>query len=56
MPNGALGNRMKLDPIDQGVIVDGPRVSGPPAERFEIGLTSPSDVGVINECKGNRFD
>ncbi len=31
-------------------------MSGPPAERFEVGLTCPADVGFINECKGNRFD
>ena len=35
---------MELDPVDEGVLVDRPRVRGAVAQRFAVGLAGSPDV------------
>ncbi len=47
---------MEFDPIDQGVIVDRPGMSGPSSKGCEVRLACSADVGVIDEREGDQFD
>jgi hypothetical protein len=47
---------MELDPVQECLVVDGPRMGGPSAERFEVCFASSADVGAVDGGERDQFD
>jgi hypothetical protein len=47
---------MEFDPIEHGLVVDGPSVGSPSLEGFEVRFAGTEEVGVVDEGEGNQFD
>src|SRR4051794_8462824 len=47
---------MELDPVDEGLLVDRPRVRGAPAQRFAVGLAGSPDVRVGDLRERDKLD
>jgi hypothetical protein len=46
---------VKLDPVDEGFVVDGASMSGPLSKRFEVRFASPSNVCLGDGREGDQF-
>jgi hypothetical protein len=55
-PCGWLMDGVELDPVHEGVVVDGPGVGGSPAEGFNVCLSGAADIVLVDQREGNQFD
>ena len=47
---------MELDPVDEGVLVDRPRVRGAVAQRLAVGLAGLPDVRLSDRRERDKLD
>ena len=47
---------MELDPVDEGVLVDRPRVRGAVAQRLAVGLAGSHDVRLSDDRERDKLD
>src|SRR5215831_8291669 len=55
-PRGGLLDGVELDPVHEGVVVDGPGVGGSLAESFEIRFPGAADIVLVDRAERNQFD
>jgi hypothetical protein len=55
-PCGWLLDGVELDPVQEGVVVDGPSVGGSPAEGFEVCFSGEADIVRVDRGEGNQLD
>src|SRR5215469_16591894 len=53
---GWLVDGVELDPVQGGVVGDGPGVRGSPAEGFEVCFPGAADIVLIDRGEGNQLD
>jgi hypothetical protein len=54
--NFGLLSCVELDPVCEGVVVDGPGMGGSPAEGVEVCLSGAADIILVDRGEGDQLD